>query len=132
MCTLCNTIHYLKSGYVLHSSGTQLVYAVHQTLPFLAEVGLACETSLTLRQLFANQENSLVNCLYCSGSINEHNRTPRCSFGVSAAAWLEQFGVQCLKVNCYLATNPKVEGFRDQGFVLPEVESLRVQSFVAL
>ena len=29
---------------------------------------------------------------------------------------------------CYLATKPEVEGFRDQGFVLPEVESLRVQS----
>ena len=25
--------------------GTRLVYAVHQTLPSLAEVGLACETS---------------------------------------------------------------------------------------
>ena len=28
----------------------------------------------------------------------------------------------------YLATNPEIEGFRDQGVVLPEVESLRVQS----
>ena len=26
---------------------------------------------------------------------------------------------------------PEIEGFRDQGFVLPEGESLRVQSFVA-
>ena len=28
------------------------------------------------------------------------------------------------KNHCYLATKPEVEGFRDQGFVLPEVESL--------
>ena len=28
----------------------------------------------------------------------------------------------------YLATKPEVEGFRDQGVVLPEVEILRVQS----
>ena len=28
----------------------------------------------------------------------------------------------------YLATKPEVDGFRDQGVVLPEVESLRVQS----
>ena len=28
-----------------YCSGAQLVYAVHQTLPFFAEVGLACETS---------------------------------------------------------------------------------------
>ena len=27
-----------------------------------------------------------------------------------------------------IATKPEVEGFREQGFVLPEVESLRVQS----
>ena len=27
----------------MHSGGTQLVYTVHQTLPSLAEVGLACE-----------------------------------------------------------------------------------------
>ena len=33
-----------------------------------------------------------------------------------------------MKVNCYLATKPEVEGFRDQCFVLPEVESLRVKS----
>ena len=32
-----------------------------------------------------------------------------------------------MKVNCYLATKPEVEGFRDQCFVLPEVESLRVR-----
>ena len=32
-----------------------------------------------------------------------------------------------VKVHCYLATKPEVEGFRD----LPEVQSLRVQSFVA-
>ena len=32
------------------------------------------------------------------------------------------------KVHCYLATKPEVENFRDQGFVLPEVEGLRVQS----
>ena len=31
----------------------------------------------------------------------------------------------------YLATKPEAEGFRDQDFLLPEVESLRVQSFVA-
>ena len=30
-------------------------------------------------------------------------------------------------VHCYLAIKPEVEGFRDQGFVLPEL-SLRVQS----
>ena len=41
--------------------------------------------------------------------------------------WLEHFRVQCLKVNRYLATKPEVEAFRDQGFVLPEVESLRIQ-----
>ena len=36
------------------------------------------------------------------------------------------------KIHCYLATKPEVEGFRDQGFVLPEVESLGVHSeFVA-
>ena len=29
-----------------------------------------------------------------------------------------------VKVHCYW---PEVEGFRDQGFVLPEVESLRVR-----
>ena len=29
----------------MHSSGTRLEYAVHQTLPSLAEVGLACETN---------------------------------------------------------------------------------------
>jgi len=28
------------------------------------------------------------------------------------------------KVHCYFATRPEVEGFRDQGFVLPKVESL--------
>ena len=33
-----------------------------------------------------------------------------------------------VKVNCYLATKPEVEGFRDQCFVLPDVESLRVKS----
>ena len=33
-----------------------------------------------------------------------------------------------MKVNCYLATKPEVEGFRDQCFVLPEVESLGVKS----
>ena len=34
-----------------------------------------------------------------------------------------------MKVNCYLATKPEVEGFRDQCFVLPEViKSLRVKS----
>ena len=32
-------------------------------------------------------------------------------------------------LHCYLAT--RHEGFRDHGFVLPKVESLRVQSFVA-
>ena len=32
------------------------------------------------------------------------------------------------KIHCYLATKPEVEGFRDQKSVLPEVESLRVQS----
>ena len=36
-----------------------------------------------------------------------------------------------VKVHCYLATRPEVKGFRDQGFVLPGVESIRVQSFVA-
>ena len=29
---------------------------------------------------------------------------------------------------CSLAARPEVEGFRDQGFALPEVESLRFQS----
>ena len=32
------------------------------------------------------------------------------------------------KVHCYLATKPEMENFRDQGFVLSEVEGLRVQS----
>ena len=32
-----------------------------------------------------------------------------------------------VKDHCYLATRPEVEDFRDQGFVLPEVESLRVR-----
>ena len=32
------------------------------------------------------------------------------------------------KVHCYLATKPEMENFRDQGFVLPEVEGLGVQS----
>ena len=33
-----------------------------------------------------------------------------------------------MKVHCYLITTPEVEGFRGEGFVLLEVESLRVQS----
>ena len=33
-----------------------------------------------------------------------------------------------VKIHCYLATKSEVEGFRDQSFVLPEVESLRVHS----
>jgi len=39
-----------------------------------------------------------------------------------------------VKVHCYLATTgkPEVEGFRDQGFVLPEVESLRVKNLWVL
>ena len=47
---------------------------------------------------------------------------------------LYSFALLCytyVKVHCYLATRPEIEGFRDLGFVLPEVESLRVQSFVA-
>ena len=36
------------------------------------------------------------------------------------------------KIHCYLATKPELEGFRDQGFVLPEVESLGVQSLQLL
>ena len=38
-----------KTGYIIQLIAFQwdtLVYAVHQTLPFLAEVGLACETNL--------------------------------------------------------------------------------------
>ena len=31
-------------------------------------------------------------------------------------------------VHYYLTTKPEVEGFLDQGYVIPEVESLRVQS----
>ena len=34
------------------------------------------------------------------------------------------------KVPCYLANRPEVESFRHHGFVLPDVESLRVQRFV--
>ena len=30
----------------MQCAGTRLVYAVHQTLPSLAEVGLACETRI--------------------------------------------------------------------------------------
>ena len=33
-----------------------------------------------------------------------------------------------MKVQCYLATRPEVEGFRDQCFVLSEAESLGVQN----
>ena len=44
-------------------------YTFHQTLPSLAEVGLACKTNLEPSQLFADWENSRVNCLYCSGFI---------------------------------------------------------------
>ena len=35
-----------------------------------------------------------------------------------------------MKVHCYLITTPEVEGFRDEGFVLLEVESLSSE-FVA-
>ena len=67
----------------------------------------------------------------------ERNCTPRCSYEVSAAGlpWPEHFRVQCytqVKVHRYLATKSEVEGFRDQGFVLPEVESLRVKSLQLL
>ena len=54
--------------------------------------------------------------------------------------WLEHFRVQWYtqvkallvgfrktKLHCYLATRLEVEGFRDEGFVLLEVENLRVQ-----
>ena len=42
-------VHYLKSGYVIQLiafGGTRLVYALHQTLPSLGEVGVACKTIL--------------------------------------------------------------------------------------
>jgi len=39
--------------------------------------------------------------------------------------WLKPFRVQC-----YLASRLEVEGFRDQGFVLPKVENPRVKNFV--
>ena len=62
----------------------------------------------------------------------EQNRTPTCSYEVSAAglSWLEHFQVQCYRKSSLLLSyyRSEVEGFRDQGFVLPQVESLRVQS----
>ena len=39
----------------LHSGGTRLVYAVHQSHPSFAEVGLACETTIAL----GHEENYL-------------------------------------------------------------------------
>ena len=38
------TCHMTKYCYLI-GAGIRLVYAVHQTLPSLAEVGLACETN---------------------------------------------------------------------------------------
>ena len=49
-----------------------------------------------------------------------------------AHKWLVlQVYLELNKVHCCLATRPEVESFRDQDFVLPEVEGLRVQSFEA-
>ena len=63
----------------------------------------------------------------------QSNRTPRCSWEVSAAGlpWLKRFRVQCYTwvkslLKCYLATRP---GFCATNLL--EVESHRVQSFVA-
>ena len=41
-------VHYLKSGYVIQLIAFWWDKAVHQTLPSLAEVGLACETSIAV------------------------------------------------------------------------------------
>ena len=39
-------VGHIISMHVTNSGGTRLAYTVQQTLPSLAEVGLACETSL--------------------------------------------------------------------------------------
>ena len=61
--------------------------------------------------------------LYESYKVGTERKSPPAVLQVSA---------HCIKIMLYFlsisATKPEVEGFRDQGFVLPEVESLRVQS----
>ena len=42
----CIILNLVTSSSQLHSSGMQLIFTVHQTLPFFTEVGLACETRL--------------------------------------------------------------------------------------
>ena len=63
--------------------------------------------------------------LYESYKVGTERKSPPAVLQVSA---------HCIKIMLYFlsisATKPEVEGFRDQGFVLPEAESLRVQ-FVA-
>ena len=69
----------------------------------------------------------------------EHNHTPRCSQEISAAGFILGRTLKSLVVKAslgkqsslLLSTRSEVESFRHQGFVLPEMESLRVQSFMA-
>ena len=75
----------------------------------------------------------LLNFLYFHSSITTpHDAHRRCRFylksNTSSLVVKASLGKQS---SLLLSTRSEVESFRHQGFVLPEIESLRVQSFMA-
>ena len=99
---------------------------MHSDLRFNPSSGLCINLFILHYIIYVDPLFRILGCNY----VIEHNRTPRYSYETSAVnSTLSSPNKNSLLD--YLATKPEVEGFKDQGVVLPEVESLRVQKFMA-